>query len=624
MITTRAKSKKAAPDICPKISNKISTRRVLSVIEATRQNVLEAFLLLSNRDKLSLVVTEATFSSLAGFLSVKVPSKRHIWVSPSVASTPTKSPKVFNNKPVNKLVFLSIDSIFGAASTTFSKKMVKKTKSSKKWEQSLASTIVTLNPFVIPNEILDEISVALSGTLSKMGQDQLLAVLPNVVSSGRFSLVLKAKQFPSVGLSVLENWADQMETESSSLPVSGATSGGFAGWVASTLVSGATFKIKLAHVKAVFQLVHGFLGAKSVLKDNVKLFCMKFASQVSLKAAFLIELTSSVYLATLKIAKSLVVSESSPFPAAVALCNMPLSVSAVDIKSALGVFGEVSHIVLKPVGVWQYVVIYFKKLNTAAFVFTYWSILVSKNSVHILPFINQNKTILFCDQFKAKLVNLPPGCTAFKINLDLAVVKTSMLRKCHIWWETPGNWHCFRCQETGHLAVNCKMSLPFSSKTLRVFNAHFVGNVSYVKASAPLAVSGFPPLVASVLLALSLAVSFAVSVVNSTVKLRLDSMENQILDLSILVKFVIEPIGSLVVLVTTLLNNNAAKTLKIEKDLLTMCNASKSFTELLVGVSKNFASLKAKVEFGNLNEDNIGAAKASLLNKDTVDYAVAL
>ncbi|KAG9289731.1 hypothetical protein G9A89_014466 [Geosiphon pyriformis] len=104
--------------------------------------------------------------------------------------------------------------------------------------------------------------------------------------------------------------------------------------MASTLVPGATFKIKLAHVKTVFQS--------------------------SLEAVFLVELTSSVHLATLKIAKSLVVSESGSSPAAVALYNVPLSVSAADVKLALNVFGGVTYVVLKSAGIWQYVVVYFE------------------------------------------------------------------------------------------------------------------------------------------------------------------------------------------------------------------------------------------------------------------------
>ncbi|KAG9297236.1 hypothetical protein G9A89_015487 [Geosiphon pyriformis] len=213
----RAKSKKAALNICPEISNKISTRKALFVVEATRQNVLEAFSLPSNCEKLSLIAIETTSSSLAGFLPVKVLLKRHTWISPSVASISTKSPKVFNNRPLQHL---------DAANTFSSKKMVKKTKSSEKWKQSLVFTIVAPNPFVVPDEILDKISIASSNTSSKMGQDQPLAVLPNVVFSGRLLPVLEAKQFSSVGSPVLENWANQMETELSPSLVSNTTSDG--------------------------------------------------------------------------------------------------------------------------------------------------------------------------------------------------------------------------------------------------------------------------------------------------------------------------------------------------------------------------------------------------------------
>ncbi|KAG9304480.1 hypothetical protein G9A89_020044 [Geosiphon pyriformis] len=347
MIITRAKNKKAASNICPEISNKISTRKAFSVVEATRQNILEAFLLPSNCDKLSLVAIKAIFLSLTGFLPVKVPLKRHIWISFSVVSTPTKNPKVFNNRLINKLVFLSIDSTSGAASIISSKKWSKKPKVQK----------TSFN------------------TLSKIGLDQPLAVLPNMMFFSRSLLILEAKQFPSVELPVLKNWANQMKTESFSPLVFGVTFSGawetiincqrFTGWVAFTLVFGATFKIKLAHVKTVFQLVHGFLDVKSVLKDNVKLFCVEFASQVSLKAVFLVELTSSVHLATLKIAKSLVIFEFGSLSAAVVLHDVPLGVFAINIKMALNVFNSVTYVVLKPVGIWQYVVVYFEKLDSA-------------------------------------------------------------------------------------------------------------------------------------------------------------------------------------------------------------------------------------------------------------------
>ncbi|KAG9290136.1 hypothetical protein G9A89_010442 [Geosiphon pyriformis] len=554
MTTTRAKSKKAAFDICPEISNKISTRGAFSVVEATKQNVLEAFFLPSNREKLPLVTTESTFSSLAGFLPVKVPSKKYTWVSSSVASTPTKSPKVFNNRSVNKLVFPFIASTFGVSSTSSSKKIVKKTKSSKNWGQLPASAIVIPNFFVVLDEILDEISITSSGTSSKMSQDQPLAVLPNVVSSGRFLPVLEAKQSSSVGLPVLGNWTDHIETKLSSPLVSGATFG-----VASTLVPGAIFKIKLAYVKAVFQPVHGFLNAKSVSKDNVKLFCVEFASQVSLKAAFLVKFASSVHLATLKIAKSLVVPESGFFLLLLCCVMCPWT--------AFGAFGSVIYVVLKPVGIWQYVVIYFKKLDSAMSALNYWSVLMSKNSIRILPLVNQNKTILFCDRFKAKLVG---GQTCFipwspdsghyfhfalvtfgsQANLNLAVTKTGTLRKCYIWWETSNCWHCFWFQEIDYLTVDCEVALSLFPKAPKVFKPHFVGFLSYAKVSALPVMSEFPPLVTSTLF---------VATVNPAVGSRLNSLEKQISDLAALVKIIVEPIGFLVALVSCLFDDNAVK-----------------------------------------------------------------
>ncbi|KAG9305287.1 hypothetical protein G9A89_007782 [Geosiphon pyriformis] len=462
--------------------------------------------------------------------------------------------------------------------------MVKKTKSSEKWRQLLASAIVTPNPFVVPNEILDEISIASSGTSSKMGQDQSLAVLPNMVFSSRLLPVLEAKQSSPIGSPVFGNWANQMETDSS------------------------PSLIKLAHVKTVFQSVHGFLGAKSVLKDNVKLFCVEFASQQSLETAFLVELTGSVYLATLKIAKSLVVSESGSSSTAVALCDVSLGVSAIDIKLALNVFGSITHVVLKPAGIWQYVVVYFEKLDSAVSALKHWSVLVGKDSVKILPLMNQNETILSCNKFKAKLVNFLPGCTAFEISdmisqivmfdsqsdLDSAVVKTGTLKKYHIWWKTSGCQHCFRCQEMGHLAMDCKISPPSSLKVPKVFKSRFVGSVSYTKTAALSGLSEFPSLVASS------AASAADSAVTNS-------------DLAVLVKSIVEPVGSLVALMSRLLNDNAIKT-----------SAANNFANFMVGVSKNIACLRSEVDFGGMDYDSVLAGKLSFLSKDTIEHVIAL
>ncbi|KAG9296002.1 hypothetical protein G9A89_011854 [Geosiphon pyriformis] len=405
--------------------------------------------------------------------------------------------------------------------------MVKKTKSSKKWKQSLVSVIVTPNLFVVPNEILDEISVA------------------------SFDI--------------------------------------FAGWVASILVLGATFKIKLVYVKTVFQSVHGFLGAKSMLKDNVKLFCVKFASQMSLEAAFLVELTSFVYLATLKIAKSLVISESGSLSAAVALHDVPLGMSVANIKMALSVFGSVTYVVLKLVGIWQYVVVYFEKLNSAVSALNHWSVLVNKDNIRILPLVNQNKIILSCDKFKAKLVNLFFRCTAFEIN--------DMISQVGGWTcfipHSPESGHCswfalviFGSQadlnsaivktEMNHLAADCKISPPSPFKLPKMFTSCFVDPKSYVKASASLNSSGFPPLLPFV---------FSLVTVNNPLVLsRLSFLKSDLTKLSVLIKFIVKPIGFLVATFEQFINNDlvssSALSLKINEVLVHMGSFSKTVGKL--------------------------------------------
>ncbi|KAG9303083.1 hypothetical protein G9A89_005041 [Geosiphon pyriformis] len=264
-----------------------------------------------------------------------------------------------------------------------------------------------------------------SSTSSKIGQDQPLAVLSDVVFSGKLLPIPVAKQ--SINPDDLKDWADQMEMELIvPSPVPGAADSSawenvngcqkFSGWMASNLVSGATFKIKMALLGSLFQLLPGCIGLKSVSRDAVKLFCVEFASQKSLNGATKVVISEEVFLTTFKIAwSSGVVSVFSSF-LSVALCNVSLSTSSNDIKSALGIFGVVTSVKLKPAGLWQYVVINFKDTSSAAAAFSNWSVLVRKDSVRILPIANQKEVIFSRDAFKAKLVNLPFGCTAFEIS----------------------------------------------------------------------------------------------------------------------------------------------------------------------------------------------------------------
>ncbi|KAG9292557.1 hypothetical protein G9A89_006928 [Geosiphon pyriformis] len=286
--------------------------------------------------------------------------------------------------------------------------MAAKAKNPKKQQQAVTTAMVTPNPFVVPDEIFGKISTAAaspipdmngnsSGTSSKMSQDQPLAVLPDMVLSGRSSPIPVAKQ--SINPDDFKDWADQMKMETTVLfPVSGTTNAStwenvngcqkFSGWVASNLVPDTMFKIKMALISSLFQLLPGCIGLKSVLRDAIKLFCVEFAFQECLNSATKV--------------------------AIVVLHDVLLGISSDDIKSALGIFGVVTSVKLKPAGLWQYTVVNFKDISSAAAALSNWSVLVRKNSVKILPIANQKKIISLRNAFKAKLVNLLFGCTAFE------------------------------------------------------------------------------------------------------------------------------------------------------------------------------------------------------------------
>ncbi|KAG9301475.1 hypothetical protein G9A89_006572 [Geosiphon pyriformis] len=355
-----------------------------------------------------------------------------------------------------------------------------------------------------------------------------------MVFSNKSLLVLKAKQLFSVVSPVFENWIDQKETESSLSLVFGVATGGS---------------------------VHGFLGAKSVSKNNVKLFYVEFASQVSLEAVFLVELTSSVYLTTLKIAKSLVISKSGSFFAAVVLCNMLLGVSAANIKTALNVFGGVIYIVLKLIGIWQYVVVYFKKLDSAVTALNYWSILVDKNNIRIFFLVNQNETILFHNKFKTKLVNFLSDCMVFEINDMISQVGG---QTCFILY-FPKSDYCFQFALIDLNTVILKTStlknaifgrkllvagiiaLSRFSKALKVFKPHLVGFLSYIKASAPLVLSEFFLLMAFV---------SSVAIKNSLVFFRLVFLESDLAKLFVLVESIVKPIGFIIKIFEQFVNDD--------------------------------------------------------------------
>ncbi|KAG9299759.1 hypothetical protein G9A89_013119 [Geosiphon pyriformis] len=604
MTTNRAKSKKVANVTFPIVTNKVSTREGFSVIEAARQNILATFFLKNNSNKLPLTASGSFSSLLAGsFSSVKVSSKRHTWVSPSVVSTTSKSPKIFNNRPVNKLVFPALTTL------TTTLQMAMKAKNSKKQHP-------------IPD--MDGNS---SGTSLKMGQDQPLAVLPDVVLFGRLSPILMISK---IGL-IKWKW-NQLSPPP---PVSGASDAGawvnvsgrqrFSGWVASNLVPGTTFKIKMALLSSLFQLLPGCIGLKSVLQDAVKLFCVEFASQEYLNGATKVAIGDEVFLTTLKIVQSLGVTSVSSSSLSVALRDVPLGTSSDNIKLALGIFGVVTSVKLKSAGLWQYAVVNFKDIFSAAAALSNWSVLVRKDSVRIFPIANQKEVIFSRDAFKAKLVNLLFGCTAFEIS-DLV-------------------------SQVDHLAVDCKVLSPLPPKLSSnyaggpiIFKSSHIGAKSYAKA----ATSVVPPVAAAAAntgLAFStspkvvvLLLPVASSGLDLAVNARLASLETQLSKLSLLIKSIVEPVGSLVALVTMLLSTPPVMAEAMKKSVIGLGNQIKAVHAVASVLQKEVRALKLrsrKVQYNisddknmddddNNNDDDDGDAKDFLVYDDIFDAMMEL
>ncbi|KAG9294825.1 hypothetical protein G9A89_008517 [Geosiphon pyriformis] len=500
-------------------TNRTKSKKDLSVIEAARQNVLATFPLKNISDKLPLAASGSFSSPLAGSSSpVKVPSKKHTQVSPSVVSTTSKSPKIFNNRPVNKLVFLVLTTSTTTSTTTTSQ-ITAKVKNSKKQQQAVATAMITPNPFVVPDKIFSKISTAAtsplpnmdgnsSGTSPKMGQDQLLAVLSDVVLSSRLLPIPVAKQF--INLDDLKNWADQMEMESTR----------FSGWVVSNLVPGATFKIKIALLSSLFQLLPGCIGLKSSLNDATK-----------------VVISDKIFLTTLKIAQSSGVASVSSFSLSVVLHNVPLGIFSDDIKTTFGIFGVVTS--------------------------------VKKDSVRILPIANQKEVIFTRDAFKAKLVNLPFGCTAFEIsNLVFQV----------------GGCTCF---------------IPRSSKSYQFVTSG--GKLLGVAAAIGAAAFVVPPGAAAADMELNLGGSpntttpvlpAVLSVPNTAVESRLASLKSHLSELSVLIKSLVESVNALVVLVTKLLSTSFAVDVSVKECVNGLVKQNKDLAAVVTVMQKRLTHLE--------------------------------
>ncbi|KAG9303749.1 hypothetical protein G9A89_018646 [Geosiphon pyriformis] len=335
--------------------------------------------------------------------------------------------------------------------------MAAKVKNSKKQQQAVTTAMVTLNPFVVPDEILGKISIAAASSLPDMDGNS---------SSTSPKMVAKL----SINSDDLKDWADQMEMESTvPPPVSGAIDSdqnGPAWFLVSECLNGAT---------------------KVAISDEVFLTTLKIAWFSGVVSVFSLSLS-------------------------VALCDVPLGTSSDDIKTALGIFGVVTSVKLKPTGLWQYAVVNFKDISSAAAALSNWSVLVRKDSIRLFLIANQ----------KEKLPPLPPklpfNTFGSPNNFKPSFVESKFYAKAAAFVVSPGA-----------AAADMDFDLGGPSKTVTsMLSAVF---------SAP----------------------------NSAVESRLASLESHLSELSVLIKSLVEPVDALVALVTKLLSILSVMDVSVKK-----------------------------------------------------------
>ncbi|KAG9288326.1 hypothetical protein G9A89_021357 [Geosiphon pyriformis] len=192
--------------------------------------------------------------------------------------------------------------------------------------------------------------------------------------------------------------------------------------------------------------------------------------------------------------------------------------------------------------------------------------------------------------------------------LNAAVSKTGTLCGCCIWWKTPGCHRCYRCQSLDYLAVDCKVLPPLPPKLSSnsaggpiFFKSSLVGTKSYAKA----AISVVPPVAAAADTGLAFTTSpkvvvpllpVASSGLDVAINARLASLKTQLSELSLLIKSIVEPVSSLVALVTTLLSTPPVMAEAIKESVIGLGNQIEAVCAV--------ASLRSGKVHYNLSDDN--------------------
>ncbi|KAG9304218.1 hypothetical protein G9A89_019780 [Geosiphon pyriformis] len=180
--------------------------------------------------------------------------------------------------------------------------------------------------------------------------------------------------------------------------------------------------------------------------------------------------------------------------------------------------------------------------------------------------------------------------------------------------------------------------VPNSTSGLKVFKSLFAGAMSYAKAvvfvvPATAAVAGIDPVLDSPAKVVVLIVLGVFSVPITVVGSKLASMEFHLNELALLVKSIIEPVGSLVVLVTKLLFTSPVVDITLRESMIGLKRQVKAVAAVASMLNRNFKSLTKKCDwifledvFNNdkMDDDNDDEIKDFLVYDDIFDIIIQL
>ncbi|KAG9305151.1 hypothetical protein G9A89_010659 [Geosiphon pyriformis] len=174
-------------------------------------------------------------------------------------------------------------------------------------------------------------------------------------------------------------------------------------------VPGKTNVNKLVCVKNFFYRIDGFGGALTPSKFP-EVIRLTFTSESSLNKTRLLAFSKNI------LVNNDLKKINSHIDQKIIIKEIPVNFSKLAIKAVFSKFGKIISIKMQLIGLWQKAVIEFESVEIVCLVASKWSVLVRKNSVHVVLVVNDKESWISKDCYHALLYTLPVGMTAHDLS----------------------------------------------------------------------------------------------------------------------------------------------------------------------------------------------------------------